>query len=75
MDINTLEQHHNALQIMFNLLLHSLAQKAPGVLDDWLSEVRGVLDETPQIHGKQREIMEKTVRLLAKVRSDSGAVH
>lgn len=75
MDVEKLEQNHNALQIMFNLLLHSLAAKAPGVIDDWLNETNNVLETTPQIRGIQRETMKRVVKALEGVRRSDGAIN
>jgi hypothetical protein len=56
-DVKTLEQHHNALQIMFNLLLHSLVEKSPNVVESWLEVLEAFLDNEPDVRGKQREVM------------------
>lgn len=57
-DVKTLEQHHNALQVMFNLLLHSLVEKSPNVVESWLGVLEAFLDNEP-VRGTQREVMEQ----------------
>lgn len=57
-DIETLEHHHNALQIYFNLLLLSLAKHQPEVVDNWLADLQHALDSEPAIPEKQRELMQ-----------------
>jgi hypothetical protein len=58
-DVKTLEQHHNALQVMFNLLLHSMVEKSPSVVESWLGVLEAFLDNEPDVRGKQREVMEQ----------------
>lgn len=66
MDMKTLEQHHNALQIMFNLLIHSLTETSPQAVNGWLQRLHQVLETEPGIQGKQREIMTRTLALVAE---------
>lgn len=57
-DITTLEHHHNALQISFNLLLMSLAKNQPDVVEDWLAALLHTLDTELSIPEEQRELLQ-----------------
>lgn len=65
-DISTLEHHHNALQISFNLLLLSLTKSRPEVVEEWLSALRYTLDTEPAIPDKQREILLSQLTVLTQ---------
>lgn len=56
--IETIEHHHNALQIYFNLLLLTLSERQPEIVDGWLASLLHVLDSEPAIPEKQRELMQ-----------------
>ena len=57
-DMKTLEHHHNALQVQFNLLLIALSGRSPDVVSEWLAQLTHVLDTEPLIPEKQRELMQ-----------------
>lgn len=65
-DIETLEHHHNALQVHFNLLLLSLAKHQPEVVEDWLSALLHTIDTEDAIPEKQRELMQGQFLALAE---------
>lgn len=72
-DITTLEHHHNALQISFNLLLLSLSKSQPEVVEDWLAALLHTLDSEPAIPEKQQELMQGQFVALARHMKDLKA--
>jgi hypothetical protein len=67
MDIKTLEQHHNALQIMFNLLINTLLEESPEVVKGWLQSLDQVLETEPSIVGRQRDVMTRMLKNVTEV--------
>lgn len=60
MDSKSVEEHRNAYQMMFNLLLSSLAAYSPEVIDSWCDLVEDVLKHEDKIPLVTRAIMERT---------------
>lgn len=69
-DIETLEHHHNALQVSFNLLLLSLTKHQPDIVEEWLSTLFHTIDTEDSIPEKQRELMQGQFLVLAEHMED-----
>ena len=57
-DIETLQQHVDAINIMVNLILTELSESRPQSLQRILRELRAVIDATPQLHPLLRRQLE-----------------
>jgi hypothetical protein len=74
-DLETLQQHVDALAVLVNLILTAAAAQAPALLDQVLRDLHEALDRTPQMHPQLRELLEKRYLTFAELRSGPGRPH
>ncbi len=74
-DLETLQQHVDAQQILINLILADIANSNPRMLGRILSKLRSLIDATPQLHPKLRDILETGYMTLHELLAGDSGMH
>lgn len=68
-----IDELHNGYQMMFNLLLTSIAAYSPEVVDSWCDLVEDLLQNEPKIPPVTRSVMERlSAGMRAQLRGEEG---
>lgn len=74
-DVETLQQHVDALNILINLIFSEMAESHPGSLRCILQQLRHALDTTPQLHPILREQLEVRFTTFTAHMAGTGTAH